>query len=132
MCSSSPVRTPKLQLTALQPLTGECWISPKKETLCSQAKEKHQKDGRRSAIAFRIQSPTMKDTQGHKQKLCIPGPREKSSNLRKKLSKTCLECLSVSCKGMDQQWPAMGSASLTAADLGGTMCGISPLGGGHH
>ena len=25
MCSSSPVRTPKLQLTTKQPLTGECW-----------------------------------------------------------------------------------------------------------
>ena len=30
MCSSSPVRTPKLQLTAEQPLMGECWIPPKK------------------------------------------------------------------------------------------------------
>ena len=30
MCSSSPARTPKLQLAAEQPSTGECWISPKK------------------------------------------------------------------------------------------------------
>ena len=29
MCSSSPTRTLKLQLTAEQPLTGECWIQPK-------------------------------------------------------------------------------------------------------
>ena len=29
MHSSSPARTPKLQLAAEQPLTGECWISPK-------------------------------------------------------------------------------------------------------
>ena len=28
--SSSPVRTPKLQLAAEQLLTGECWIPPKK------------------------------------------------------------------------------------------------------
>ena len=27
--SSSPVRTPKLQLTAEEPLTGEGWIPPK-------------------------------------------------------------------------------------------------------
>ena len=31
MCSSSPARTPKLQLTAEQPSTGECWIPPKKK-----------------------------------------------------------------------------------------------------
>ena len=30
MSSSSPVRNPKLQLTAEQPLTAECWIPPKK------------------------------------------------------------------------------------------------------
>ena len=30
MCSSTSVRTPKLQLTAEQPSTGECWIPPKK------------------------------------------------------------------------------------------------------
>ena len=30
MCSSSPTRTLKLQLIAEQPLTGECWIQPKK------------------------------------------------------------------------------------------------------
>ena len=28
--SSSPVRTQKLQLTDEQPLTGECWMPPKK------------------------------------------------------------------------------------------------------
>ena len=28
---SSPVRPPKLQLTAEQPSTGECWIQPKKK-----------------------------------------------------------------------------------------------------
>ena len=32
MHSSSPARTPKLQLAAEQPLTGECWIPPKKNT----------------------------------------------------------------------------------------------------
>ena len=31
MRSSSPARTPKLQLAAEQPLTGECWIPPKKK-----------------------------------------------------------------------------------------------------
>ena len=31
MQSSSPVRPPKLQLTAEQPSTGQCWIPPEKE-----------------------------------------------------------------------------------------------------
>ena len=54
VCSSSPVRTPKLQLTAEQPLTGECWIPPRKDTPCPRAKEKPQQDGRRGKITFRI------------------------------------------------------------------------------
>ena len=33
MCSSSPARTPKLQLTAEQPSTGECWIPTKKKKI---------------------------------------------------------------------------------------------------
>ena len=32
MCSTSPVRTPKLELAAKQPLTEECWIPPKNKT----------------------------------------------------------------------------------------------------
>ena len=58
MCSSSPVRTPKLQLTAEQPLTRECWIPPKKDNPCPREKEKPQKDGRRGEIMFRIKPHT--------------------------------------------------------------------------
>ena len=32
MCSSSPKRTPKLQLAAEQLSTGECWIPPEEDT----------------------------------------------------------------------------------------------------
>ena len=32
MCSSFPAKTPELQLAAEQPLTGECWIPPKRDT----------------------------------------------------------------------------------------------------
>ena len=42
------------------------------------------------------------------------------------------ECLSVSSGGTGQQWPVLGTAALAAADLGGTVCGKSPLRGGHH
>ena len=42
------------------------------------------------------------------------------------------ECLSVSCRGRGQQRPAMETGALAAADLVGTVCGINPLGKGHH
>ena len=60
MHSSSPARTPKLQLAAEQPSTGECWITPKKEkdTPLPKAKEKPQQDSRRGKITFRIKPHT--------------------------------------------------------------------------
>ena len=58
MCSSSPVRTPKLQLAAEQLSTGECWIPPKKDNPHPRSKEKPQQDGRRGEIAFRIKPHT--------------------------------------------------------------------------
>ena len=75
--SSSPARTPKSQLAAEQPSTEGCCIPPKKDTLPPRAKEKPQKDGRRSAITFKI-------------KTRLQGHRERSSDLHKKLSQTCL------------------------------------------
>ena len=56
VCSSSPVKTPKLQLTAEQPLTGKCWTHQKKRY--PRAKEKPQQDGRRGKITFRIKPHT--------------------------------------------------------------------------
>jgi len=47
MHSSSPVRTPKLQLTTEQASTGKCWIPPKKYTPHPRANEKPQQDDRR-------------------------------------------------------------------------------------
>ena len=43
MRSSSPARTPKLQLAAEQPSTGKCWIPPKKDIPHPRAKEKTQR-----------------------------------------------------------------------------------------
>ena len=54
MHSSSPARTPKLQLVAEQLLTEECWIPPEKDTPPPRVKEKPQQDGRRGKIEFRI------------------------------------------------------------------------------
>ena len=44
---SSFARTPKSQAAAEQQLTGECWISSKKDTPYPKAKEKTQQDSRR-------------------------------------------------------------------------------------
>ena len=52
MRSSSAI-TPKLQLTAEQPLTGECGIPLIKDTPRPKPKEKPQQDGRRGKIVFR-------------------------------------------------------------------------------
>ena len=45
-----------LQHSAL--FTGECWIPPKKDTLCPWAKEKPQQECRRGKIMFRIKPHT--------------------------------------------------------------------------
>ena len=48
---------------------------------------------------------------GLKQILCPPGPRDPTETEPEL-------CLSVSCKGAGQQWPATGAGALGAADLG--------------
>ena len=107
--SSSPVRTPKLQLAAEQPSTGECLIPPKKDIPRSKAKERPQQDGRKGETTLRIKPLThQRCSRGLKEILCAPGPRETESEL----------CLSVSCEGTGQQWPATGAGALGAADLG--------------
>ena len=76
MCSSSPVRTPKLQLTAEQPLTGECWIPSKRDTPGLRAKEKPQQDGWRGNIEFRIKQHTpTRDARRAQTKPCVHRPQ---------------------------------------------------------
>ena len=65
MRSSSPVRTPKLHLTAEKPLTGECWIPPKKDTPCPQAKEKPHQDGSVQFSSVAQWCPTLCDPMNH-------------------------------------------------------------------
>ena len=69
MPSSSPLKSPKLQLSSEQPSTGECWIPPKKDIPLPRAKEKPQPDSRRDEITFRIKShrdlfKKIRDTKG--------------------------------------------------------------------
>ena len=61
MCSSSPVRTPKLQLAAEQPLKRKCWIPPKKDAPHPRAKEKPQQDGSVQFSSVTKSCPTLCD-----------------------------------------------------------------------
>ena len=58
--SPSPFRTPKLQLTAKQPSTGESWIPPKNDTPCPRAKHKPQQGSEsesRSVVSDSLRPP---------------------------------------------------------------------------
>ena len=73
-------------------------------------KGKPQQDGRRGEIAFRNKLHTcQKHSEGSNKTLCTPGD---STETEPEL------CLSVSFRGMGQQWPAAGVGALGAADLG--------------
>ena len=110
MCSTSPARTPKLQLAAKQLLTGECWIAPKRYPM-SKAKEKLQQDGRRGRITFRIKP--------HIHQRCPEGPNKPCAHQDPETPETEPElCLSVPCRGTGQQRPAAGAGALGTADLG--------------
>ena len=84
MRSTSPVRTPKLQLTAEQSLKGDYWIPPKKDTPHLMAKEKPQQDGRRSKITFRIKP--------HTHQRCLEGSNKTCAQQEtpQRLSQACL------------------------------------------
>ena len=69
-------------------------------------------------------------SEASKKPLCAPGPRdptETESDLP-----LWFECLLRRHGGTGQQCPAVGTGALAPADLGGTACGKSPLGGGRH
>ena len=119
----------KLQLAAEQPSTGECWIPPEKDTSHPKAKEKPQQDSRKGKIMFRIRLHThQRCLEGSNKTLCALGPRDPTRDW----ARPAFESLSVSWRGIGQPWPATERGALVSADLGGTMCGLSPRGGGHH
>ena len=83
---TSTQRTPKLQLNAEQLLTGDCWISPKKDTPHRREKEKPQEDSRRGKITFRIKPHThQRCSEGSNKPVCTrtqrpPPPQRLSQN----------------------------------------------------
>ena len=84
MCSSSPARTPKLQLAAEQPSTEECWIPPKTDTPGPRAKEKSQQESRRVEITLESNPIHIRDAQRAQTKPCAH--QETPQSLRQ----TCL------------------------------------------
>ena len=74
-----------------------------------------------------------RDAQRAQTKLCVhQGPGKGTVTPTRDWARPAVECLSVFCRDMGQQWPAVGTGALAAADLGGAVCGISPFGGGCH
>ena len=97
-------------------------LHQKKIPHIQRAKEKPQQDGRRGEITFRTKPHThQRRSQGTNKILCTPGPRPYTDWTR-----PAHECLSVSCGGTGQQWPATGTGALAAADLGHAACDIKP------
>ena len=90
VCSSSPVRTPKLKLAAEQPSRGECWNPPKRYPM-TKGKGEATIRWKEGAITFKIKSPIHhRCSEGANRTLCTPGPRERSNDPHKRLSQTCL------------------------------------------
>ena len=125
MRSSSPMKTPKLQLATEQPSTGECWIPPKKDTPCPRAKEKPQQDTRTGKITNRNKLHWPEMHGGLKHSLV----HTRTQRPNRDWARPAFECFSVSCRGTGQQWPAAGTEALGARDVGRTPCGISPFEG---
>ena len=80
----------------------------------SRTKEKPQQDNRRSEIALRIKPHTFQRCSvGSNKALCTPGPRDSTGDWARHV----FECVSVSCGGAGQWWPAMGTRALAIADV---------------
>ena len=107
MYSSSPERPPKLQLTAEQPLKGECWILPKNLPHI-QGKSRGKMVGREKSHLESNPIPT-RDARRHQTKFCVHQEPEVSQ----RLSQTCV---GVFCRGTGQQSPAAGTGALDAVD----------------
>ena len=112
---------PKLQLTDEQPLTGECYIPPKKKK--KKKKKPHvQGQGRSPKLVGRAKSHFESNPHTHQRawraqtNCCV----HQDPGTPKRLRHTCLwvfECLLWRYR---QQWPAEGREALAAANLGGS------------
>ena len=104
--SSSPVRTPKLQLTAEEPLTGEGWIPPKKYAHGQRQRRSLSKMIGGAKLHLESNPIHTRDIQRAQTKPCV------HQETPQRLSRPAFECLSVSCGHMGQQRPAAGAGAL--------------------
>ena len=114
MCSSSPARTPKLQLTAEEPPTGECWIPPEKiPHIQGQRRSPNKMAGGAKSHLESNPIPARDD--------CKAQTRTQGPQMRD-WARPTFECLCISCGGACQQWPIARKGALAAADLGSMPC----------
>ena len=117
--SSSPPRTPKLQLAAEPPLTGERWISPKKNTPMSQGKEEALTGQQGGKTAFRIKPHTCQSrSEGANKTLRASGPRKRNGDPHKRLSQTCLRVSEPFLRRHGSALACPEDRALAAADWG--------------
>ena len=90
----------------------------KKHIPCSRAKRKSQQDGRKGRIHLESNLIPPRDAWRVQTKHCVhQDPGKGAVTTRGDGGRPAFECLSVSCRGTGQQWPATGTGALAAADL---------------
>ena len=122
-------------------IATSCWttidrrmlVPTEKDTPHPRTKEKLRQDGRRGTIMLLSNPIPARDSWRAQTKPYVHQDPEKGALIHtRNWARPACECLSFSYGGVGQQWPATGTGVLAAAVLGGTTCGIRPLGGGHH
>lgn len=106
-----------------------CWTTidrrmlepTKKDTLHPRAKEKPQQMVR-GAIAFKIRPHIRQRCLEGTDKPCVHQGGGKRADPVGDWDRHDFDCLRGSCRGMSQQWPAMGTKTLATAILEGTVC----------
>ena len=86
------------------------WAPTDLRTSSASAIHTVQEGGRRGEVSFKIKPHAhQRCSEGSHKTLCAPGPRDPTETESE-------VCVSVSCGGMGQQWPAAGAEALGAGD----------------
>ena len=93
MQSSSPVRTPKLQLAAEQPSAGECWIPPEIDTRCPRSRKCPRKTIGGAKSPLESKPTPARGSWRAQTKPCSQRDPESTHTVR-----PAFECLSISCE----------------------------------
>ena len=108
-------------------IATSCWTTTngrllertKKRYPTSRTKEKPQWDGRRGAITLKSNPVPARDPRRAQTRPCVHQDQGKGAVIpptkkRDRVRPAC-ECLTVSCGGVGQQWPTVGTGALAAA-----------------